>query len=211
MNMDLNEIKKIIDAVFSKDGYKVNSFGISCPSLLDVSVKKTDDNVDIDFGNNLPVATIQKFITFAVRVRGINFGATGGTIKLKFFPDIPFNYSNSSSSYSSLKFINYDDLNQEIEEKYGDDDRQKIAKKCLQYAQEWTNIASSNGTLASECSPVERAELRKQCKAFVKDNMRNDEDTKYGSAILGVIILSFILPVIINWIVTKVLNKWWGN
>ena len=210
MNMDLNEIKRIIDAVFSKDGYKVNNFGISCPSLLGISVKKTDEDIDIDFGNDLPVATIEKFITFAVRVKGINLGATGGTVKLKFFPDIPFKYVNSSS-YSSLPFINYDDLNQEIEEKYGDDGRQKIAKKCLQYAQEWTSIASSNGTIASECSPVERAALRKQCKAFVKDNMQNDEETKRGSAILGFLVLSFILPVIINWIVTKVLNKWWGN
>jgi hypothetical protein len=211
MSIDIEQIKKIVHDLFSKDGYKISNFGVSCPNDLGINVKKNDDSIDILFTKSLPTAFLEKFIKFSVSLQGVSLGLTKGYIRLKNFPDIPINYGvKNQDIISSSNYVNVDDIYADIDAEYQDEGRKKIAQKCLQYASEWTTIVCSNGVDLKESKPLERKKLKKQCCQFVKENIQNEKDN-YGFAIIGTIILFYLLPIIINWVVTKLLNKWWGN
>jgi isocitrate dehydrogenase len=211
MSIDIEQIKRIIHDLFSKDGYKVNNFGVSCPNDLGMNIKKQDDCIDIMFTSNLPTVFLEKFIKFNVALQGISLGLTKGYIRLKNFPDIPISYTKKSQEIiATSNHPNLDDIYADIDAEYQDEGRKKIAQKCLQYASEWTTIVCSNGVDLKDAKPVERRKLKKQCCQFVKENIQNEKDN-YGFAILGTILLFYLLPILINWVVTKLLNKWWSD
>jgi hypothetical protein len=211
MSLDIEQIKKIVHDLFSKDGYKISNFGVSCPNDLGINIKKNDDSIDILFTKSLPTAFLEKFIKFSVSLQGVSLGLTKGYIRLKNFPDIPINYGvKNQDIMSSSNYVNVDDIYADIENEYKDEGRKKIAQKALQYASEWTTIVCSNGVDLKGAEPLERRKLKKQCCQFVKENIQNEKDN-YGFAILGTIVLFYILPIVIGWVVTKLLNKWWDG
>jgi hypothetical protein len=210
MNYDISKIKDIFKSVFSDMGYETSGMSFKCPSPLGISIADSADAIDINFTNskNLPVATVRKLIKFNLDILGVNLGPTGGVIKIKFFPDIKFDYNGSVKFGDCSNNMAYELISQEIDDEYGDPERKKIAQRCLQYGSEWATIVSASQTEPVTYSEREKRTLRKQCYNFIYENIKNDKEIECKFVILGVLFLNFVLPVIIGWIVTKILNHW---
>jgi hypothetical protein len=209
MNYDISKIRDILISIFSSSGYQMGTMAIKCPSPIDISITNQSDTVDINFNNNLPTAIIEKFIKFNLNITGMTLGKDGGIIKIKHFPDIKFDYSGS------LKFGSNDNsyligISNDINLEYQDEARRKIAKRCLQYGGEWATIVSSEQDIKN-ATRSEKKKLRKQCYNFILENAKNDKEIVCGSVILTILIINILLPIIINWIVTKILNHWWNS
>ena len=209
MNYDISKIKDILKSIFSDIGYKTSSISFKCPSPLCLSIANLKESINIDFINSkiLPVATVEKLIKFNLSILGISLQETGGVIKIKFFPDIKFDY-NGSVKFGSKDDVEYEAITQEINQQYGDPERKKIAQRCLQYGSEWATIVSSSQTEPVIYSERDKRKLKKQCYNFIYENMKNDKEIECGSIILVILFLNFVLPTIISWIVTKILNHW---
>jgi hypothetical protein len=211
MSYDIGKVKDILKSVFSDIGYKTSSLSFKCPSPLGVSIADNKDGVNIDFTDpkSLPIATVEKLIKFNLSILGVSLGETGGVIKIKFFPDIKFDY-NGTVKFGAMNNMAYEMISQEIDAEYGDPERKKIAQRCLQYGSEWATIVSASQTEPVTYSERDKRKLRKQCYNFIYENMKNDKEIECGFVILSVILLNFVLPVIISWIVTKILNHWFN-
>lgn len=209
MNYDISKIKDILTSIFSDIGYKTSAISFKCPSPLCLSIASLKESINIDFINSkiLPVATVEKLIKFNLSILGISLEETGGVIKIKFFPDIKFDY-NGSVKFGSTDDMAYEAISQEINEQYGDPERKKIAQRCLQYGSEWATIVRASQVEPVTYSEQDKRKLRKQCHNFIYENMKNDKEIECGSIILGILFLNFVLPAIIGWIVTKILNHW---
>lgn len=209
MNYDISKIKDILTEIFSDNGYKAGDMLVQCPSPVTVNIENKDDSVSIDFTDNLPTATIKKLIKLNFKILGVVLGQTGGTIKIKYFPDIKFDYAGSMK-FGAVNNMAYDAICKEIDAQYGDAERKKIAQRCLQYGTEWATIVSASQTEPVVYSERDKRKLRKQCYNFIYENIKDDKEIECGFVVLGVILLNFVLPVIISWIVTKILNHWFN-
>jgi hypothetical protein len=210
--MELSELKNIIEQIFSKSGYEVNSFTFFCPTSSSISMKKTESSLDISFKEGMPsVKTKKFFITISAHLEGLSLGEDGGTIKLKYFPDINFSYGRNSSEERFGAFKNNIDIKKiksQINQEFPDSARNKIANLALQYAQEWTNIASDNGNdLSFYKNKRLRKKHRQDCESFVKENIMLSKDVEAKSAILTFILIYFVLPAVVSWVVKKFLDN----
>ena len=95
----------------------------------------------------------------------------------------------------------------EIEGKYSKKSYKDIAKKCLQYSEEWATMCMGKGVTFDNADYFDRYTLKDQCYNFVYDNAVEDAEKKYGSIILTWIFLYVILPTIIRWIINRFLDK----
>lgn len=199
---------EILHKVFD-GGFEINGMKVSCKSPTDINVNCSSDIINIDFSNNLPTATIKKIISLNLNIEGFILRKENGTIKIKHFPDINFDYKDQSKAFEPYEIDNIDfsDIKEEICSEYDDENRKKIANKCLQYAQDWATIANYGGVSFKSCNEFEKRKLKMQCSEFVKESIKNDEDVKYGSVILTFILIQIILPIIIKWIVERVFRK----
>jgi hypothetical protein len=209
--MNISDVKNIIDKAFSKAGYEISKFSIVLPSPLSVEIEQNPDNTKIVFKNKLPVVKTRKlFIPIKTELESIFFGKEDGYFKLKHFPNLKFNYSDNNQE---MRFgapppsINLDKIEKEINLKYQDEKRKSIAKLALDYANEWANIASSNGIDFNTCGSENKKRLYDDCYRFVYENMINSKKVSPTSAALSFVILYFILPAIVNWIVKRFLNN----
>jgi hypothetical protein len=209
--MNISDVKNIIDKAFSKAGYEISKFSIVLPSPLSVEIEQNPDNTKIVFKNKLPVVKTRKlFIPIKTELESIFFGKEDGYFKLKHFPNLKFNYSDNNQE---MRFgapppsINLDKIEKEINLKYQDEKRKSIAKLALDYANEWANIASSNGIDFNTCGSENKKRLYDDCYRFVYENMINSKKVNPTSAALSFVILYFILPAIVNWIVKRFLNN----
>ncbi|NDC96132.1 hypothetical protein EB077_12565, partial [bacterium] len=127
----------------------------------------------------------------------------------KYFPDIHFNYATESKAIGAYDIDNVDflEIESDIAKEYDDDNRQKLANKCLQYAKEWATIASYGGVSFRDCDFNQQKKLKTQCKQFVRESVLNDEEVRYGSVILTFILIQVILPIIIKWVVEKLFKR----
>ncbi len=205
---DLSQIESMISSVF-KDGFDLNGTKVQCESPAQITVSSLPESTTIDFNNNLPKATVKKIVSLSFYIEGIVFKKDSGILKLKYFPDINFSYVKESKSVSSFEIDNLDfaSLENEIDAQYDDDARKKIASKCLQYAKEWATITNYGGISFKDCNFIEQKAIKRQCREFVRESMANDEEVKYGSVILTIILLQVILPIIIRWIVERLFKR----
>ena len=208
--MSPEDISKALFKVFSNEGLEVKGFKIKSKSPLIANVHSSDEKTIIQFGQNHPRAEITRLITLYAYIEEVVFGKSGGSIKLKNFPDIHFSYSDSVLSLIKENFADNEAINCEIDKKYFCPSENEIAKKCLQYANEWTTICSQAGVDFSESNHFERRELRKSCYNFVKDNVEEEAKEKYNSVFLTFILVTIILPAIISWVVGKILDELFG-
>ena len=205
--MSPKEISEVLFKIFSDEGYKVNGFTISSESPLVANIFGDESQTSIKFGNNRPKASIKKFITLYAYVEEMVFGKEGGSIKLKNFPDISFSYEKSLLSFLEQQFSCDEDLIAEIDAKYTDATKNKIAHRCLQYGTEWATIVSScDGFTGASAS--RKKQLRSQCIDFVVDNVRHDVEQEYGSVILTYLLVFIIIPAVARFIITKLLEKY---
>jgi len=207
--IDLTQIETILNSIF-KDGFDLNGTKVACKSPTQITVSSVDtDHITVDFNNNLPRATVKKIIALSLDIEGVIFKKTSGTIRIKHFPDINFDYAKESKAIGAYEIDNVDfaSIESEIGQQYDDENRKKLADKCLQYAKEWATIANYGGVSFKDCSFSEQQTMKRQCQGFVKENLMNDEEIKYGSIILTFILLQIILPIIIKWIVDRLFKR----
>jgi hypothetical protein len=208
--MSPEDISKALFKVFNDEGLEVKGFKIKSKSPLVANIHNSDEKTIIKFGENYPKAEITRIITLYAYIEEIVFGKDGGSIKLKNFPDIHFAYSDSVLSLIKENFGDSHAIDCEIDKKYSCPSENEIAKKCLQYANEWATICSQAGVDFSESNHFEKQELRRSCYNFVKDNVEEEAKEKYKSVFLTFILVTIILPAIISWVVGKILDELFG-
>ena len=199
------ELRAALSNIFSSNGFIINGFNIKCETPLDIKLEHKDDSVIITFGNNAPKASIKKIITISVIVEQICLQETGGYIKFKYFPQIKFSYDKVFGDTTNN--INLDSIYLEIDNKYSDNQDREVARMCLRFANEWATICQSSGVNFASSDFKTRRKLKKECYSFVEENVRKDLDKKYGSIILTWLFFYIALPMIIKWIVAKVLSR----
>jgi|LakMenEpi03Aug12_release.lakeMendotaPanAssembly.Ray.scaffolds.fasta_scaffold01072_79 hypothetical protein len=207
--IDLTQIETMLNSIFN-DGFDLNGTKVACKSPAQITVSSVDaDYITIDFNNNLPRATVKKIISLSLDIEGVIFKKDSGTIRLRHFPDINFDYVKESKAVGAYEIdsVDFADIEAEIGQQYDDENRKKLADKCLQYAKEWATIANYGGVSFKDCNFAEQQSMKRQCQSFVKESLMNDEEIKYGSIILTFILLQIILPIIIKWIVERVFKR----
>lgn len=203
----IQEIKNIIYSIFSDSGYVIKNFNVQFPHPLDIKIiKDKENNISLDFTKSLPKVGWKKIINFTAWVQGISLGQTEGVLKLKYFPDIKFSYDDSTPKLFGNMY-DFTDIENDIEKEYGNDERKKLAKKCLHYANEWATIASQSGLNFSACNTKSKKQLKKSCKQFVVDNIKNDKEIVAGSIILTFLLLYVVLPVVLKFILERIFKK----
>lgn len=89
----------------------------------------------------------------------------------------------------------------EIDNYFTSDVKKGLARKCFEKGKEWQRLAIIQKSLMGD--QKYKAQLRKECYAYIKENVdTSDEKKVYGS-----IILMFILGAIISWVVQKILDR----
>lgn len=204
--MSPKEINVTLRNLFNGNGIEVKGFKIKAESPCVANISHGNNTTIIKFGENQPRAEITKLITFYAYIEQIVFGEEGGSVKLRNFPDFSFGYGDSADT---LKFCNFNnaDIYAEIEGKYSKKSYKDIAKKCLQYSEEWATMCMGKGVTFDNADYFDRYTLKDQCYNFVYDNVVEDAEKKYGSIILTWIFLYVILPTIIRWIINRFLDK----
>lgn len=210
--MEFSKIKEIVEGIFSESGYKIADFTFICPSDISLSVKKLDEAIHIDFKNSLPsVKTRKLFIPISVYVEGISLSENGGSIKLKHFPDFSFTYASGlvSEQRFGCKQKSFDSkaFAQEVDSRYGDEERRRIAKTALKYAKQWADLVSQNNV---ECTEENRKQMAMDCENFVKESMMQSKEIEAKSAILSFVLIYLVLPAIISWVVKKFLDNYFN-
>lgn len=206
MKIQLQQIKDIINAIFSEDGYNVNNLNIQFPDPLNIAIEKGDiNNISLTFVNALPKVTWKKYITFSARIIGLSLGETSGVLRLKYLPDVRFSYDTPAEQLFGNQYCFYD-IEQEIYSEYQDDETRTVAKKCLHYASEWATIAGQGCDFSTTDEKTKR-KLKRDCKAFVVDNIRNDKEIQAGSALLTFLFLYVVLPVILKFVLERIFKK----
>ena len=185
----------------------IKNFNVQFPHPLDMKITKdSNNNISLDFTKSLPKVGWKKVINFTAWVQGISLGQTEGVLKLKYFPDIKFSYDDPAPKLFGRTY-DFSDIENDIEQEYGDDERKKLAKKCLHYANEWTTIASNNGVNFGDCTEISRKQLKQNCRKFVTDNIKNDEEIVAGSVILTFLLLYVVLPVVLKFVLERLFKK----
>lgn len=205
--MSPKEISEVLFNIFSDDGYKVNGFTLQSKSPLVANTYSDENETSIKFGNNYPRVSIKRLITLYAYIEEIVLGKTGGSIKLRNFPDINFSYENSLLSFFEENFQSHDDLYKEIDNKYSDPQKRKIAHKCLQYGTEWATIVSNSGGFC-DLDATSRRSMRSDCINFVVENVKHDVEQEYGSVIITYLLVFIVIPAIARFIITRLLEKY---
>ena len=196
-----------LNKLFSKEGFTVNGYRVKSESPLVACITDNNGVFELEFGNNNPKVEITKFITLYAYIEQINFGETGGLIKLRNFPDFKFSYTSSMFNSYPISFES-ESIGEEITSQYSSKRDREIAKKCLQYAEEWATICHQSGVTFDN---TDRYILYNNCYDFVEENIKDDVEKRYGSVILTWIFVYVVLPMIIKWIVNKVLERLFNN
>lgn len=207
--MSPKEINSYITALFSNKGIDINGYKIKSNSPLIVEATHSNGLTEIKFGSNIPKVEITKIITIYAYIEGLTFGENGGTVKLRNFPDFSFSYNNTSSSTGLPADVST--VNDDIDKKYAEKSHREIAKKCLQYAEEWATICHQSGITFDNADYSDRYTHYNNCYDFVRSNIESDVKQRYGSVILTWLFAYVVLPMIIKWVVNKVLERLFNN
>ena len=203
--MSPRAIYQSISSIFNGEGIVVKGFKVTSKTPTVANITYGADIAEITFGQNQPKAEITRIITMYAHIEKIVFGPEGGAIKLRNFPDFSFGYGEEVTH----KFVRFDnsDIYAEIEGKYAKKSYKDIAKKCLQYSEEWATMSMCNGITFDNADYFDRWKLKDQCYNFVYDNVVEDAEKRYGSIVITWIFLYIILPTIIKWIINRFLDK----
>ncbi len=207
--MSPKEINIALRNIFNGNGLEAKGFLIKADSPVNTDITHENNTTIIKFSENLPRAEITRLITLKAYIEEITFSEDGGSIKLRNFPDIHFGYDSNSLLDFLGKNIphNFGSMDNQIEEKFCDGNKREIAKKCLQYSEQWATMCMGKGVTFDNADYFDRYTLKDQCYNFVYDNVVEDAEKKYGSILLTWIFLYVILPVIIRWIINRFLDK----
>lgn len=203
MALPLKQIKDILDKVFTDNGYSVKDLNVKFKQPLNITFGTDGNNISLIFTKNLPCISWKRFITISAWIEGLILSNTGGTIKIKYFPDLQFTYSEKNEQlFGKKNILDLNSIEEEIKAEYPDEERRKLANVCLQYANEWVTMCCASGVTSDDFR--DKKHLRKDCYNFVRDCIKKEE--KYGS-VVGFIVLFIILPVVLRWIIEKIFDR----
>lgn len=211
--MNFKSIAQVHDSLlqlFSEDGLSVGSFVIKAQSPTDIHIVQSDKLVEIKFPNKKPKAEFTRLITLYAYVEQVNLGESGGTVKLKNFPDFRFSYDSKMFGCEG-SLVKCEEIKEEINKQYSESFHREIAKKCLQYAEEWATICHQSGVTFNDSDYADRYVLYNNCYDFVQENIEQDAKERYGSVILTWLFVYVVLPMIIKWVVNRVLERLFNN
>jgi hypothetical protein len=206
MKIQIQQIRDIIDSIFSDSGYNIKNLNIRFPHPLGIQIVRDKEDITLTFTDSMPKVTWKKFISLSARIIGITLGEKGGVLKLKYLPDIKFSYDDSSAEPLFGSEFNFNDIQDQICSEYDDEESRIVAKRCLHYAAEWATIASQGCDFAST-TPTTRRKLKRDCKQFVMDNIKSDPEIQAGSVVLTFLFFYVILPVILKFVLEKLFKK----
>lgn len=208
--MDVREITGLISKAFSEDGLKIKEYTVTCESPLSAHLYGGDGTVKLSFVGSRPVLSITKFITFSVELEELYVGEDGGVIKLKNFPDINFTLDDDSEElrcgecsaiYDQL--TGQTDMYDEINTKYSDKESRRLAGKVLLYARAWATMTLESGQCFSSASASDVRRMKKDCRAFCKEQMKSE----LAGSVVVILLVQLVLPYIIKWIVERVIDR----
>lgn len=207
ITLPIKTLKEALEKVFSKGGYSFKDFSIKLPQPLNMTFGIVDDNkISLKFLDKLPVISWKKFITVSASIQEIILGNDGGIIRVKYFPDLKFQYSKTDQDVTLFgSKINLEEIKSEIDKEYGDEERRKIANLCLHYADQWVTMCCVSGVTPEEFANNKL--LKKDCYHFVKDSVVEDFKQNHGSVVISFILIYVILPIILKWIIEKIFKK----
>jgi hypothetical protein len=207
MKIQAQQIRDIVDAIFSNMGYDVKNFNIQFPHPLDIKIVRDEkDNIVLKFTESLPKVTWKRFITLTARISGISLGEKEGILMLRYLPDVPFSYDDQSTEAIFGQSLDFSEVYADINEAYQDEERRILANRCLHYASEWATIANQSGSF-SDTSSCNRRKLKKDCKNFVMDNIKNDSEIQAGSVIITFLFFYVVLPVVLKFVLERLFKK----
>ena len=119
MTLPLKKIKEILNKIFDSTGYSFKDVNIRFPQPLQMTFgEEPNGNVSLTFNNSLPNISWKKFITISAWIQGIVLSENGGTIKIKYFPDLQFSYTKDAEQLFGSKNFTLDDIKEEINKQY---------------------------------------------------------------------------------------------
>jgi hypothetical protein len=203
--LPIKNLKVILDKVFSSTGYSFKDLYIKLPQPLNMIFGIVEeDKISLKFIDQLPKISWKKFITISALIQEIILDNDGGVIRIKYFPDLKFQYSKSETTNFYSSPIILEELYDEINAEYPDAERRKIANLCLHYANEWVTMCCASGVSVDEI--VSNKDSKKNCYRFVKESIVNNEN-KHGSIVISFILIYVILPIILKWIIERIFKK----
>ena len=108
----------------------------------------------------------------------------------------------------------FPDIKKDISRKYKKQKDQKIAEKCLQLGEEWTRIVSGDFSNfvrfhvpAGANSKDWKKGLRDECKAYIKDNLKEEDVKGFVPAFIFPFIVQMLISAIISWIVRRLIDN----
>ena len=203
ISLPIKNIKDILNQVFNESGYTNQDINIKLPKDLDVKIDYKENTFTLSFTGKLPLISWKRLIMLSARIQGLELNETGGCLKIKYFPDIKFLYENDKEKKQEPP-PDFTGIEEEIKSEYPDEERQKIASLCLQYASEWATIGYSSG-LTKEDFRRDSKRLKRDCYHFVRESVIKEK--KYGSVIISFILIYVILPIILKWIIEKIFRR----
>lgn len=96
------------------------------------------------------------------------------------------------------------ELEAESNEQFGDQEKQKIAKKCLKHINQWMASSYEAGI---KYTRNDRRRLKRDCYESVRAGVINDYKEEYGFAILTFLLVYVLLPMVLKWLIEKLFKK----
>lgn len=202
ISLPIKHIKDILNQVFNESGYTHQDINIKLPKDLDIKIDYKGNTFVLSFTGKLPLISWKRLIVLSARIQGLELNEKGGRVKIKYFPDINFVYDEENKSQAEP--LDFSDIEEDIKAQYPDEERQKIASLCLQYASEWATIGYSSGLTKDDFRKNSRR-LKRDCYSFVKESVIREKEC--GSVIISFILIYVILPIILKWIIEKIFRR----
>lgn len=204
ITLPIKTLKTALDKVFSSAGYSFKDVGIKLPQPLNMVFGTVEENkISLKFIDKLPKISWKKFITISALIQEIILGDEGGIIRIKYFPDLYFQYAKTEAIFGSAPF-NIEEVKAEIDAQYPDEERKKIASRCLHYANEWVIISYSAGINLQE---IGVKKLKNDCYNFVRESVIKDCKENHGSFVVSFILIYVILPIILKWVIERIFAR----
>ena len=86
---------------------------------------------------------------------------------------------------------------------YGDESKLSLAKRALDFTEEWSKNKNFTGIGGLSKSDVERS--KKECEIYVKKRLHDSREKKYGfiEVLIGAILFQLLVQIVVRWIMNK--------
>lgn len=96
------------------------------------------------------------------------------------------------------------ELEVESVQQFGDEEKQKVAAKCLKHINVWMIESYQSGVAYTR---NDRRRLKRDCFNSVKESVIKEYQEEYGFAILSFLLIYVVLPMVLKWLIERLFNK----